>query len=653
MKKIKQSRKVEYVFTISFILIALIFYPILPHILNYPPDSINNEFQKGIDLGLTYTQQYLFLMFASWITGLILIHKKVKKIDDIYKLKGKKYNHSQYKLVSSIFNMPYIVYLTNILVPTIIVILVYAISEGNINIGTLKIGLLILTIETLIALLVFMYCKNLISGVLKEVYIDKNYIKKIISLKNRIFIVIMPMILVALIFTSLLGYTRLVQEKSEYMFYAYETKLKEVFKNKYYTETEVAKLLNSIELFNDKDTKFIIYDKDKCITLNNKKISKFFIKYTIELSDSQNERTYETYGIDIQGAVKKINLDGKIVYVGVIYNVTDISTLTYFGMSILAFFILNCIVLYYISKSLADDTSKVVKALNNILKHRNTFQDKYLPITSNDEISSLVIAFNEIQDLTKAHIEKIEDNEYVMQRQAQFAILGEFAAGIAHDLNSPLSAVQLDIATLQDYIKSDKVTTDEETEEIISEIVMNINNSLSRMGKTVESVRNQIRSTGNSEKEQFSVKELVEGIDILFGSILRKNNCVLDNLVDEKIIIFGEKNKLDRVVGNIIKNSIDAYSENKKFGKIEVNAKQDEKEITIIIKDDAGGIPKEIQKSIFKEMKTTKKQNGTGFGLYYSNTIIESSFKGKIEYKTKENEGTTFYIKLPVRKENE
>ena len=54
---------------------------------------------------------------------------------------------------------------------------------------------------------------------------------------------------------------------------------------------------------------------------------------------------------------------------------------------------------------------------------------------------------------------------------------------------------------------------------------------------------------------------------------------------------------------------------------------------------------------LLKEMKTTKKENGTGFGLYYSNTIIESSFKGKMYFETTDGVGTIFYIELPINKE--
>lgn len=315
-------------------------------------------------------------------------------------------------------------------------------------------------------------------------------------------------------------------------------------------------------------------------------------------------------------------------------------------------FLINCIVLYYIAKSLADDTRKVSEALNNIVKNKNKKQKKHLPITSNDEIAQLVIAFNKIQDITDNYIEEIENNQYVMQRQAQFSILGEFAGGIAHDLNSPLSAMQLDIGMLKDDILPSKIQAEPEIKEILQDVLNNIDKSIEKMSKTIAGVRNQIRSTADTEKERFSFVELIEGIEILFGSLLRKNNCQLIYDKSKDYYLYGEKNKLDRVIGNVIKNSIDAYIEKEKKGKIEVSISKNDKEYIIKIADEAGGIPNEIKDTLFKEMRTTKGENGTGFGLYYSNTIIESSFKGTINFETKENVGTTFYINLPLKYNN-
>lgn len=650
--KIKPSNKIIIIFTITVIIIGIIFFPILPRLLNYPPDSINNEFQRNIDLGILYTEQYILIIFLCFLIGLIAIKLSTKILDINEDKDFSKYNKDNTKIIGKIFNLPYKIYLIHLLIPSIAIISLYAISEGSINIGTLKIALLIVTIETLIALVVFIYCKNLISKILERNNINEKYINKFSSLKTKIFIIILPMILVALVFTSLLGYSRIVEEKSQYMYLSNEMILEENFTKKDYTLNEVETILENIKLLQDDDTQFIIYEDGDYTTLNKKNLSDFFIKYTLQKSENQRNRTYETYGIDIQGAVKQINIDGSKAYIGIAFNIVTDSTLIYFLVGIVILFLINCIVLYYIAKSLADDTRKVSEALNNIVKNKNKKQKKHLPITSNDEIAQLVIAFNKIQDITDNYIEEIENNQYVMQRQAQFSILGEFAGGIAHDLNSPLSAMQLDIGMLKDDILPSKIQAEPEIKEILQDVLNNIDKSIEKMSKTIAGVRNQIRSTADTEKERFSFVELIEGIEILFGSLLRKNNCQLiyDNSKD--YYLYGEKNKLDRVIGNVIKNSIDAYIEKEKKGKIEVSISKNDKEYIIKIADEAGGIPNEIKDTLFKEMRTTKGENGTGFGLYYSNTIIESSFKGTITFETKENVGTTFYINLPLKYNN-
>lgn len=650
--KIKPSNKIIIIFTITVIIIGIIFFPILPRLLNYPPDSINNEFQRNIDLGILYTEQYILIIFLCFLIGLIAIKLSTKILDINEDKDFSKYNKDNTKIIGKIFNLPYKIYLIHLLIPSIAIISLYAISEGSINIGTLKIALLIVTIETLIALVVFIYCKNLISKILERNNINEKYINKFSSLKTKIFIIILPMILVALVFTSLLGYSRIVEEKSQYMYLSNEMILEENFTKKDYTLNEVETILENIKLLQDDDTQFIIYEDGDYTTLNKKNLSDFFIKYTLQKSENQRNRTYETYGIDIQGAVKQINIDGSKAYIGIAFNIVTDSTLIYFLVGIVILFLINCIVLYYIAKSLADDTRKVSEALNNIVKNKNKKQKKHLPITSNDEIAQLVIAFNKIQDITDNYIEEIENNQYVMQRQAQFSILGEFAGGIAHDLNSPLSAMQLDIGMLKDDILPSKIQAEPEIKEILQDVLNNIDKSIEKMSKTIAGVRNQIRSTADTEKERFSFVELIEGIEILFGSLLRKNNCQLIYDKSKDYYLYGEKNKLDRVIGNVIKNSIDAYIEKEKKGKIEVSISKNDKEYIIKIADEAGGIPNEIKDTLFKKMRTTKGENGTGFGLYYSNTIIESSFKGTITFETKENVGTTFYINLPLKYNN-
>ena len=72
-------------------------------------------------------------------------------------------------------------------------------------------------------------------------------------------------------------------------------------------------------------------------------------------------------------------------------------------------------------------------------------------------------------------------------------------------------------------------------------------------------------------------------------------------------------------------------------------------DVIFSVRDYAGGLPKEVQDKLFKEMVTTKGKNGTGLGLYMSYSNIRAYFGGDITYETKEGTGTTFNIIIPIK----
>ena len=108
--KIKPSNKIIIIFTITVIIIGIIFFPILPRLLNYPPDSINNEFQRNIDLGILYTEQYILIIFLCFLIGLIAIKLSTKILDINEDKDFSKYNKDNTKIIGKIFNLPYKIY---------------------------------------------------------------------------------------------------------------------------------------------------------------------------------------------------------------------------------------------------------------------------------------------------------------------------------------------------------------------------------------------------------------------------------------------------------------------------------------------------------------------------------------------------------------
>lgn len=644
---------------IIFVNLILIFvtYKVMPIIQNYPPNSENIAFQKSVEK-LSHVEQYIMIFVVGTAIHIFTLNKSLK---NIYRFLNKYHNKEKIpydeikETRKDCITVPYKFYLLQIIIVLVLgmSLTFLLISDG---LAILKFFLMLLAITTLIEIIQFTFIQRELKNVMIKTYRSENKYEKNLGLRlnfsTNLILQIIPFIGVSIIIISLIGYAKATEEFAKTNASYYEAYLE----NRNFNNVnlnEIKENLKSIPL-KSKDDYYFIYIPDisyEYISKPEVKISDFFKKYLDFYFEGSSDIIYEFYGTEQQAyTLKLIDNTGMNWYIGFEYNTTDHTLMAYYITIIIGALMIYTIFIYILAKNISNNIVNVSNSLEEILKGKNKNKEK-IAIVSNDEIGDLSYYYNKIAELTEEHEKELKDNEYIMQRQAQFAILGEFAGGIAHDLNSPLSAIQSNVTTLKKYFNYNRVQADQEDKDEIINILNNMDSSIERMGNTIAGVRNQIRATGDKDKEEFSLKELIDGIEILFGSILRKNNCQILNKVNENYKILGEKNKLDRVVGNVIKNSIDAYQEIGKSGIIEVNAIKESDKYIITIKDEAGGVSDEVKDILLKEMKTTKKENGTGFGLYYSNTIIESSFKGKMYFETTDGVGTIFYIELPINKE--
>lgn len=644
---------------IIFVNLILIFvtYKVMPIIQNYPPNSENIAFQKSVEK-LSHVEQYIMIFVVGTAIHIFTLNKSLK---NIYRFLNKYHNKEKIsydeikETRKDCITVPYKFYLLQIIIVLVLgmSLTFLLISDG---LAILKFFLMLLAITTLIEIIQFTFIQRELKNVMIKTYRSESKYEKNLGLRlnfsTNLILQIIPFIGVSIIIISLIGYAKATEEFAKTNASYYEAYLE----NRNFNNVnlnEIKENLKSIPL-KSKDDYYFIYIPDISYEYTSKpevKISDFFKKYLDFYFEGSSDIIYEFYGTEQQAYTLKLKDNtGMNWYIGFEYTTTDHTLMAYYITIIIGALMIYTIFIYILAKNISNNIVNVSNSLEEILKGKNKNKEK-IAIVSNDEIGDLSYYYNKIAELTEEHEKELKDNEYIMQRQAQFAILGEFAGGIAHDLNSPLSAIQSNVTTLKKYFNYNRVQADQEDKDEIINILNNMDSSIERMGNTIAGVRNQIRATGDKDKEEFSLKELIDGIEILFGSILRKNNCQILNKVNEDYKILGEKNKLDRVVGNVIKNSIDAYQEIGKNGIIEVNAIKESDKYIITIKDEAGGVPDEVKDILLKEMKTTKKENGTGFGLYYSNTIIESSFKGKMYFETTDGVGTIFYIELPINKE--
>ena len=143
----------------------------------------------------------------------------------------------------------------------------------------------------------------------------------------------------------------------------------------------------------------------------------------------------------------------------------------------------------------------------------------------------------------------------------------------------------------------------------------------------------------------------VKYVDILMKHELKNaliNFKTTVNL-DEDTKIGGNINSLVQVINNIISNAIQAYN-GKPNQEIDFILSKSNDSLIIKVQDFAGGLPKNVQEKLFKEMVTTKGKNGTGLGLFMSYSNIKAHFNGDMRYETKQGEGTTFILEIPLNK---
>jgi signal transduction histidine kinase len=106
------------------------------------------------------------------------------------------------------------------------------------------------------------------------------------------------------------------------------------------------------------------------------------------------------------------------------------------------------------------------------------------------------------------------------------------------------------------------------------------------------------------------------------------------------------KTSMEQVFINLLKNAVESIPEDRK-GQVNLIIRQEEDSlVTFIVEDNGIGIPKSVQKNIFSQFYTTKKQ-GTGLGLSIVKELVEFH-DGSITVSSEEGEGTRFIIKLPA-----
>ena len=277
-----------------------------------------------------------------------------------------------------------------------------------------------------------------------------------------------------------------------------------------------------------------------------------------------------------------------------------------------------------------------------------------VPISSRDELGELSAAVNHMtENLGRADKElkgwadslehKVEERsreimrmEEQLRRSEKLASLGTLAAGVAHEINNPLTGILLYASILN----SDK--------RLDPDLLPDVERVISETQRCAGIVRNLLEFSRESspEKEVIALEAILDELCTFFHKQPDFENIVIrKNYGSELPLVSVDPNQIRQVFMNLFINAGHAMP---RGGGLEISTyrSEDGKYVCAGLQDDGDGISEENLARIFDPFFTTKTE-GTGLGLSISYGIIENN-GGKIEVKSRVGEGTTFIVMLPV-----
>ncbi|HEX3626833.1 MAG TPA: ATP-binding protein [Verrucomicrobiae bacterium] len=268
-----------------------------------------------------------------------------------------------------------------------------------------------------------------------------------------------------------------------------------------------------------------------------------------------------------------------------------------------------------------------------------------VPVHSTDECGELAATFNTMTENvrhSRGELEKTVETLKATQEQLiqseKLSAVGEFVAGVAHELNNPLAAVTGFAELLRES------NLDSEYRRQLDLIFK----AAQRCQKIVQSLLSFARRH-KVERKAVSANDLVEAVLEIVAYPLRTSNVeVATNLDPQLPAMMADEHQIQQVLLNLINNARQAIETHQRGGKITISTTVCGSNIRYTIQDNGPGIPAENLRRIFDPFFTTKEVGkGTGLGLSLCYGIIKEH-GGDIRVESAPGKGATFFVELPV-----
>ncbi len=232
-------------------------------------------------------------------------------------------------------------------------------------------------------------------------------------------------------------------------------------------------------------------------------------------------------------------------------------------------------------------------------------------------------------------------------QEAKLSTIGTLAASINHEIRNPLFVVkglaESFLVNMRDGLL-DQLSADErnrKVEEILNKTIEQISRAVEIMKKFSEFSKPRI---GAVTQETVSVTEAVENVLSYVRHELELDKIAVERNLNSEMAVRADRKQLEEVFLNLIINACHAMPTG---GLIKISGEQKNGHVNIRISDTGTGIPPDSIKRIFDPFYSTKKDKGSGLGLYIVKKLVERN-GGRISVESRAGAGTTFSLELPA-----
>jgi signal transduction histidine kinase len=288
-------------------------------------------------------------------------------------------------------------------------------------------------------------------------------------------------------------------------------------------------------------------------------------------------------------------------------------------------------------------------------KQKLYFMVDLTPLIVDNVLEGFVAIFKDVTKLRDG-MQRLHDSQARLMEQERLASLGQMVGGLAHNLKTPIMSISGSSAAIDNLIDEcvasmgDEEVTEEDYREIYFEMrdwLSKMRDACAYMSDIITAVKGQAANISADAEGEFNVDELMKRVSLLLRHELQRTACKLEvvNETNCEVRIHGDINNLVQVVNNLISNATFAVQP-KGGGKIIVRFAIAEAGLRLTVEDHGIGIAPDVKERLFRQMITNKGAQGTGLGVYISNTVIKAKFGGRMWAEDNAGGGAIFGLEI-------